>query len=183
MKTKKLWRYISIVVAVLLALVAVGTAVGQGPEPPLSEPEAITDPAEAEGGAGAEGEISIVARPAKTMNYQGYLTDGSGNPLDGNYDMVFSLWDEEGAGAGTREWGDETHNAVPVSNGLFTVVLGETVALDPYTDFDEQLYLEITVNGTTLPRQMLRAVPYAMGLTIGAQAVGTTDLASTTTRL
>ncbi len=178
METKKFWRYLSIVATVLLALVAVGTVVGQEPDPPVPEPGAVTGPAEGEEGAGTEGGISIMARPASVMNYQGYLTDGSGNPLDGSYNMVFSLWDAEGAGAGTKEWGDETHNGVSVSNGLFSVVLGETVALDPYTDFDEQLYLEIVVNGTTLPRQMLRAVPYAMGLTIGAQSIGTTDLAS-----
>jgi hypothetical protein len=169
MKTKNLWKHISIVIVVLSLFVAVGTVLGQEPEPPLSGPEG-------EEGVGTEGEISIMARPAKTMNYQGYLTDSSGNPLDGNYDMVFGLWDANTGG--TREWGNETHASVSVSNGLFSVVLGETVPLDPYTDFDEQLYLEITVDGTTLPRQMLRAVPYAMGLTAGAQVIGATDLSS-----
>jgi hypothetical protein len=153
---------------VLSVLVVVGTVLGQEPEP-------NTDPAQVEEGAGTEGGLGVMARPAKTMNYQGYLTDGSGSPLNGNYDLVFSLWDAEAAGAGTKEWGDETHNNVPVSNGLFTVVLGESLALDPFTDFDEQLYLEITINGTTLPRQMLRAVPYAMGLTVGAAAIGATE--------
>jgi hypothetical protein len=169
MKTRKLWKPIGIVVTLLLLLVAVGTVLGQEPEPPLSGPEE-------EAGVGTEGEISIMARPARTMNYQGYLTDGSSNPLDGNYDMVFGLWDADTGG--TREWGDETHASVSVSNGLFSVVLGETVPLDPYTDFDEQLYLAITVDGTALPRQMLRAVPYAMGLTAGAQVIGATDLSS-----
>jgi hypothetical protein len=167
MKTKKLWS-ISIVVTVLLALVTASTILGQEPEPPLP-------PTEGEGGAGTEGEVSIMAYPAKTMNYQGYLTDSSGSPLSGGYNMVFSLWDAEAAGTGTKEWGDETNNGVSVSNGIFSVVLGEAVPLDPYTDFDEQLYLEIVVNGTTLPRQMLRAVPYAMGLTVGTRATGATD--------
>jgi hypothetical protein len=167
MKTRKLWKPIGIVVTLLLLLVAVGTVLGQEPEPPLSGPEE-------EEGAGIEAETSIMAYPARTMNYQGYLTDGSGNPLDGNYDMVFSLWNTETLGTGTKKWGDETHNDVPVSNGLFSVALGETAPLDPYNDFDEQLYLEIAVDGTTLPRQMLRAVPYAMGLTAGAQVRGST---------
>jgi hypothetical protein len=167
MKTRKLWKPIGIVVTLLLLLVAVGTVLGQEPEPPLSGPEEEED-------VGTEAEISIMAYPARTMNYQGYLTDGSGNPLDGNYDMVFSLWNTEALGTGTKKWGDETHNDVPVSNGLFSVALGETAPLDPYNDFDEQLYLEIAVDGTTLPRQMLRAVPYAMGLTAGAQVRGST---------
>lgn len=164
----------TVILVVLLALGAVGIVVGQEPEPPLPGPETSTASAEAEEGAGIESETGILARPAKTMNYQGYLTDSSGNPLDGDYDMVFSLWDAEAAGAGTMEWGTETHNAVPVSKGLFSVVLGETVPMDPWADFDEQLYLQIAVNGTTMPRQMLRAVPYAMGLTIGASAIGAT---------
>jgi hypothetical protein len=186
MKKKKFLLF-SIVVAVLLALVAGGTVLGQEPEEPdvdsvtpvapLPEPEEDIGPAEGEEGVGAAGEIGALAYPAKTMNYQGYLADGSGNPVpDDNYEMIFSLWDAETGG--TREWGDETHAAVPVSNGLFSVALGETVPLDPYTDFDEQLYLEITVGGTTLPRQMLRAVPYAMGLTAGAHVRGGTDSAS-----
>ncbi|MBN1993529.1 MAG: hypothetical protein JW953_12585 [Anaerolineae bacterium] len=170
MKLKKLWS-ISVVVTVLLVLVTVGTVMGQ-------EPESSPPPAEGEGDFGAEAEIGIMAVPAKTMNYQGYLTDNSGSPLNGSYNMVFSLWDEEAAGAGNREWGDETHTGVSVSNGIFSVVLGETVPLDPYTDFDEQLYLEIVVNGTTLPRQTLRAVPYAMGLTSGARVMGQTDTTS-----
>jgi hypothetical protein len=171
-KTKKLWRYISIVAAVLLVLVAVGTVLGQGPEPP----EEDTGPAEGEEDVGAAGEMAIMAYPAKTMNYQGYLTDGSGNPLDGTYDMNFSLYDA--ATGGNLEWGPETHNNVQVNDGLFSVGLGETVAMDPYTDFDEQLYLQIVVNGTTLSRQMLRAVPYAMGLTAGAQVRGATSSSS-----
>jgi hypothetical protein len=173
MKTKNLWKHVSIVIVVLSLFVAVGTVLGQEPEPPLSGPEEVRG-SEEEDDVGTEGEISIMAYPARTMNYQGYLTDGSGNPLDGDYDMVFSLWSL--STGGSKRWGDETHNDVPVSNGLFSVALGETEPLDPYNDFDEQLYLEIAVDGTTLPRQMLRAVPYAMGLTAGAQVRGSTEL-------
>ncbi|HUX76724.1 MAG TPA: hypothetical protein VMY40_08815 [Anaerolineae bacterium] len=168
MKTKNLWKHISIVIVVLSLFVAVGTALGQEPEPPLSGPEEEED-------VGTEAEISIMAYPARTMNYQGYLTDGSGNPLDGEYDMVFSLWNTEALGTGAKKWGDETHNDVPVSNGLFSVALGEIVPLDPVNDFNEQVYLEITVNTTTLPRQMLRAVPYAMAMPAGAVVRGATD--------
>jgi hypothetical protein len=175
MNTHKWWIASgTVILAALLVLGAVGVVAGQEPEPPLPEPEASTGSLEVGEGAGTEGQASIMARPAKTMNYQGYLTGSGSSPLDGAYDMVFSLWDAEAAGTGTMEWGTETHNDVPVSKGLFSVVLGETVPIDPWEDFDEQLYLQITVNGTTLPRQMLRAVPYAMGLTIGASAIGAT---------
>jgi len=175
MNTHKWWIASgTVILVVLLSLGTIGIVAGQEPEPPLPEPEASTGSPEVGESAGIESETGIMARPAKTMNYQGYLTDGSGSPLDGSYNMVFSLWNAQAASTGTKAWGDETHNAVPVSKGLFSVVLGETVPMDPWTDFDEQLYLEIAVNGTTLPRQMLRAVPYAMGLTIGAAAIGAT---------
>jgi hypothetical protein len=154
----------TLLTAGLLALGAGATALGQGG----------VDLAGVVEGDGAQREAALLARPAKTMNYQGYLTDGSGGPLNGNYDMVFSLWDEEAAGAGAQEWGDETHSGVSVSNGLFSVVLGEILPIDPYTVFEEQLYLEISVDGTTLPRQPLRAVPYAMGLTAGTRMIGAT---------
>jgi len=112
----------------------------------------------------------ILAQPPYTMNYQGYLTDSSGNPLDGTYSMSFQLYDN--VSAGTVEWGPETHASVSVSNGIFQVALGTSVALRP-DDFDEALFLAVAVNGTNVsPRQPLRAVPYAFGLVPGAEVQG-----------
>ncbi len=58
-----------------------------------------------------------------------------------------------------------------VKNGQFNLVLGATLDLWPDV-FDRALYLQITVNGVALPRQPLRATPYAYGLLPGAQIVG-----------
>jgi hypothetical protein len=179
-KTKKLWRYVSIVAAVLLVFVAVGTVLGQEPDtdqgPPsvgIGEPAEFPDDVD-EGSEGQVGPASmeemVLAQPPYTMNYQGYLTDGSGNPLDGTYDMAFSLYDA--ATGGTREWGPETHNNVQVNDGLFSVGLGETVTLYP-NDFDEALFLAVDVNGTVLStRQPVRSVAYAFGLVPGAEVDG-----------
>ena len=114
----------------------------------------------------------ILAQPPYTMNYQGYLTDGSGSPLNGAYDIVASLWDH--ISAGTREWGPETHVDAAVSNGLFHLALGSVTPLLPNV-FDEALFLELTVGTTTLPRQPLRATAYAYGLVPGATVVGDPD--------
>ncbi|HUT23823.1 MAG TPA: hypothetical protein VM492_05730, partial [Sumerlaeia bacterium] len=120
--------------------------------------------------------INLHASLDNEVTYQGALKLDD-ELASGTYDMVFSLWDKPTGGI--KEWGDETHAAVPVSNGLFTVVLGESVPLAPRLAsnpgplFDEQLYLQIVVDGATLsPRQKLRPAPYALGLVAGAGIKG-----------
>jgi len=179
---KKKFLLLSLVVAVLLALLAGGTVLGQEPEEPAEglppPPAATVEPAEfpdevdqgSEGRVEAGGEVGALAQPPYTMNYQGYLTDGSGNPLDGTYDLTFSLYDD--ATVGNQEWGPEPHNGVQITNGLFHVVLGESVDLYP-NDFDEALFLEVEVSGTALAtRQPVRTVAYAFGLAPGAEVQG-----------
>ena len=96
-----------------------------------------------------------------TINYQGRLADSSGNPLDGTYGMSFSLWDA--ATDGGLVWGPESHAAVPVSDGLFSVGLGsQTSGGIPTSTWNGDRYLEITVGGETLsPRELIRSVPIA----------------------
>lgn len=155
MKTKKLFQYTSIALIVIL-LFAAGPAQGQGPGP---QPEGGT--------AGAE---YVLAQPPYTMNYQGYLTDSSGTPLNGTYSLAFQLWDAPSGG--TMEWGTETYNNTQVTNGIFQVALGSKLALNPDV-FDEALFLAVRVEDTWLTtRQPLRAVPYAFGLVPGAEVEG-----------
>jgi hypothetical protein len=133
------------------------------PVPPLEVPTPLApSPEELVGAAGVQAPSAI---PSAQMNYQGYLTDASGQPLDGTFDMTFRLFDDPAAGS--QIWGDEVHAGVAVSHGLFQVVLGETVSLPP-SIFRRQLYLESAIGATVLPRQMLRATSYAMGLVGGA---------------
>ncbi len=93
------------------------------------------------------------------LTYQGHLLDAAGEPvLDGAYPMTFSLWDA--AGGGSQLWGPESHS-VDVSDGFFSVLLGESVALDPSV-LGADTYIEIAVGGETLvPRQPLAAVAFA----------------------
>ena len=114
--------------------------------------------------------IAAIAQTLHTMNYQGFLTDSSGIPLNGSYNLVFTLYDAESAG--NLEWGPETHNNVQIVNGIFQVALGSITPL--YTnDFDEPLFLAVSVNGEAMSsRQALRSVPYAFGLVPGAEVQG-----------
>ena len=97
----------------------------------------------------------VLAQPPTTMAYQGYLTNPVGSPLNGFYDMTFTLFDA--VVDGLDEWGPETHTNVNVTNGLFEVSLGSVVPLNP-TDFYEALYLEVTVDGQTVTGQIDVAV-------------------------
>ncbi len=179
MQKKDFLKWSGIVAIVLLTLVAVGTALGQEPDPNQGPPPATTlEPREfpdrvdqgSEGQVGVAGEVGIQAQPPVTMNYQGYVTDGSGNLLDGVYTLDFSLYDA--ATGGFLEWGPETHANVQVIGGLFSVALGEFVPLTP-EDFYEALFLEVSIDGATLAtRQPVRPVAYAFGLAPGAQVVG-----------
>lgn len=85
---------------------------------------------------------------AGTLSFQGEVTDLSGNPLTGNYNMRFAIYDA--ATGGTRRWpafsSHEEHSGVPVNKGLFNVLLGSQ---DPVTagmvDDGGDRYLQIWV--------------------------------------
>lgn len=113
------------------------------------------------------------------ISYQGYLTDALGNPITGNRNMTFRMWNA--ATAGTNMW-EETQNNVPVNNGLFSVSLGSVTPLDP-ADFHKPLWLEVVVGGQTMgDRQPLQGAPYALSLAPGSvvKGNGTTGTYSTT---
>jgi len=58
-----------------------------------------------------------------TMDFQGFLTDPSGNPINGNQSVTFTIYDA--VSGGNNLW-TETQT-VSVSNGLFNAVLGNWV--------------------------------------------------------
>src|SRR3989339_211981 len=101
---------------------------------------------------------SYAGTPQK-INYQGNLQE-SGSPVDGSNTMIFKLFDA--ATAGNELW-SSGEQAVNVSSGLFHHILGEDVSLSGIDWENNEVYLEITVDGTALsPREQFIAVPYAM---------------------
>lgn len=96
----------------------------------------------------------------KTINYQGNLTDGNGQAFTGTRQVVFSLYDV--ASGGAVLW-TETIAAVTISNGRFSVVLGNITPIEP-SIFQGDTYLGIKVGSANemVPRQKLTSVPYAM---------------------
>jgi len=103
--------------------------------------------------------VPTQAQVPQLINYQGQLTDGSGNPANGTFTMIFRIF--EAATGGTALY-TETQN-VTVSNGVFNVLIGSVTPI-PLTLFDSgaERHLEITVSGAVLtPRRRFGSVPYA----------------------
>jgi parallel beta-helix repeat protein len=114
---------------------------------------------------------SAAVTPPNKMNFQGRLTDASGNPLTGTYDMQFKLY--SAASGGTLLWAETrtaaNSNAVTVTSGLFSVRLGEGTLVAPSTQLsavvaaNSTLYFEITIgsDAAMTPRSQLATSAYA----------------------
>jgi len=151
MNTRK-WLITSGTVAlaalVMLAL-AVGLTQAQGPEPP-------------EGENSVEGPMDVATIAPGAIPIQGRLTDASGNPLDGTYNLTFRLY--EASSGGTALCSDT--NSVSVDNGLFSTYMDHC-----YNDLHGQkvwLGIEVGSDGEMTPRQIIYPVPYALTLKPGA---------------
>ena len=95
------------------------------------------------------------------ISFQGRLTNISGTALTGSYDMQFKLWTAAAVGSGTFVWGETrtaaNGNAVTVTNGLFSVLIGEGTAvagssatLQAAVTANMNLYMEVTVGSEIL---------------------------------
>lgn len=93
------------------------------------------------------------------INFQGRLTDASGNPVaDGSHAVNFTLWTLPTGGA--TVWTENTSQTT--SSGLFTHNLGSVTGLFTtlFEDYDS-LYLQVQADGQTiLPRIRLTSTPY-----------------------
>ena len=145
-------RSISAAVAVVVLFVIAGAAFAirpvWGQEPP----------------ADAQANAAPEAALATAFSYQGRL-QRDGAPFNGSCAFQFTLWD---AAAGGTQKGAQSFDPVPVVDGLFAVEL----------DFDDAFWgdarwLETAVKcpgdaaSTSLGRELLTAVPYALGLRPG----------------
>jgi hypothetical protein len=112
----------------------------------------------------------MLAAVPQQINYQGYLTDTSGNALDTTVAMTFKLCTDPTAGS--LLW-IESWPSVTVTDGLFNVRLGQIAALVDSVFNRAQVWLGITVgyNSEMVPRSRIVSAAYAY-------RVGTVDGAS-----
>ncbi|MBE9508275.1 MAG: hypothetical protein IMY86_09525 [Chloroflexi bacterium] len=148
--------------ALLVLLLSVGGATGQGPGP-----ERRAGPLAAE--TQPQGEASIAATVNSRISYQGMLKE-DGAPVTGERDMTFRLYSNDPCFPFTQVGSDIVKDDVPVTNGLFSVKLDVD-----QSDFDGLgLWLEVLVGGTTVVScDEILPAPYALSLRPGADIVGT----------
>ena len=118
------------------------------------------------------------------MQYQGFLADDSGEPLDTMVDMTFTIYDTP-TGPGII-W-TETQDTVRVSNGLFHVLLGSVNSIVDTVFAETERWLGITIDPDPeiVPRTRLVTVPWAFrvstvdgasgGSISGRVGIGVTD--------
>ena len=122
------------------------------------------------------------------VSFQGRINDSGGGALTDTVAITFTIYNNP-SGSGIAEW-TETHPAVPVINGLFTVMLGSFTPLEEDVfDVNAALdrYLAISVSGGPIlqPLQKIATVPYALrvatvddasgGVIDGKLAIGKTN--------
>lgn len=115
-----------------------------------------------------EGYLTKTGKQKNNKGNSGKSSNGGGGQSiqDGEYDMVFSLYDvaADGDPLWTETW-DNSTSQVLVSKGHYRVFLGTHTPLPP-TFFKEHpaTYLGITIGDDEqlLPRQKIASVPYAM---------------------
>ncbi len=103
-----------------------------------------------------------------SLSYQGRLLDAGSQPVTGDYTIIFTLHDAPVGGA--LLW-TEDHVNVPVTDGLFSVELGETVPLTADIlagsgggGAGGSVYLEVQLAGQPpmSPRTRLLSAPYSV---------------------
>ena len=86
------------------------------------------------------------------IHHQGYLADADGTPVTDDVEIVFSLYDQETEGSVVWTEGPMT---VPVTEGLFQVLLGQSAPFTPAL-FSGPRWLEVIVDGEFLePRERI----------------------------
>ena len=77
------------------------------------------------------------------VNFQGFLTDGGGMPIDGTVDLKFGVYATDSGG--TALW-EETHSSVAVTAGYYSVALGSITPLDASVFSDTTRYMQVSVD-------------------------------------
>src|SRR3989337_76851 len=103
---------------------------------------------------------SVYADIPKLINFQGRLTDAGGKFVpDGNYSLTFRIYTD--STGGSAKWTEA--QVVPVSKGLFNVILGSiTPVPDSIFNYPNVwLGIQVALDPEMTPRQRLSSLGYA----------------------
>ena len=103
-----------------------------------------------------------------TMNFQGYLTNPAGNPINGTVAMAFSIYAQKSGGAAL--W-TESHPEVVMLSGVYSVLLGETTPIGLLFDAPYYLGIQVGAYPEMTPRLPLSSVGYAFRAGTAEQAL------------
>ncbi len=117
--------------------------------------------------------VTASAQVPKLIRYQGTLVDANNVPLEGTYALTFRVYDA--ASVGSVLW-SETQSAVPVSRGVFNVLLGQVTSLTLAFDKDYWLTTQVGTDAEMTPRQRLTSVPYAYRAEVANQLSSGTNI-------
>jgi hypothetical protein len=98
------------------------------------------------------------AAPRQTA-YQGYLTTNDNEPIEGDKNMIFRLYDAQAGGH--IAWEEQLR--VSVTHGRYSAVLGTIHPINETLLSQGSLFWSVSVDGEELlPRQQVVSVPYAV---------------------
>jgi len=122
--------------------------------------------------------VNVFATIPQMIDFQGRLSNASGDPLTGAYQFVFKIYD--GETGGTALW-SETQDNVQITNGVYNVKIGTVTAI-PIGVFENSninRWLQIIIGGETMsPRVRLISVPYSFISERAYGVIGATITAS-----
>ncbi len=102
------------------------------------------------------------AQVPQLINYQGMITDGDGNPVNGTLSIQFKIYENAVVTVGETPLWNETQS-VTLTDGIYSVLLGSITPI-PYSIFNGSIrYLGTTIGGDPemTPRRALVSVGYA----------------------
>jgi hypothetical protein len=142
---------LSLTALLLLLFGSISGVIAQ--EPPPDDPGEI------------QRDVSIAATVNSRINYQGILEE-NGTPVNGSRDMTFDFFTND-ACSGVAIY-HLVESGVSIGDGYFDVAVDV-----PHTAFyGEGVWLEVTVDSTTLGCEEILPVPYALSLRPGATIAG-----------
>jgi hypothetical protein len=123
--------------------------------------------------------VSVFPQVPSTLNYQGFLTDHTGQPISGSKQIVFSLYNSPATD--THFWREAMN--VTLVEGRFSVVFGSVPnnPLEP-ENFTGETFIGIQVDqDTEMPRQKFTSVAYAFNADSADSATRADSSSSATT--
>lgn len=111
-----------------------------------------------------------------SITFNARLTDTGGAPVTGSHTLVFTLYDTGSGGAAL--WNESVAGASFSTEGVAYVELGAITALNSTVLDGRKMYLEVSVDGTTMsPRLPIVSVPYAIRASVALQVGSLTESA------